>query len=83
MAKETMDVDLCVDCAYLLANGEPEDHEENWDAEEAGSRLAEYEVTFGSLDEEKPEFVDFATWECFGCGTILGGTRYAATAWWD
>ncbi len=79
---------LCMDCAMVLAKGEVEDPEPNWDeAEEALKNLNPREVTFGSLDEdynaedEEAGIDTFSREECYACGTRQGGTRYTVTIW--
>lgn len=87
--KNTYTSCLCVDCAHVLANGEVENPDSNWDKEEALKNLNPKYVTFGSLDEdydpenEESEVDTFSREECYGCGTRTGGTRYTVTIWED
>lgn len=80
---------LCIDCTHLLANGEVESPDPNWDEQEALENLKPGSVTFGELKEEdeinyedeEDEIDTFSREECYGCGTRTGGYRYKVTIW--
>lgn len=82
---------ICVDCLFFLANGV-----ENDETERAAKRITRKwsatNITLGKLhdecehpdtDEDRTdcESLGFSWYSCDGCGSGLGGDRYAATAW--
>lgn len=81
--QETCEVDACVDCLMLIANGETppemgEDETENWEAgiERNWPNSEGWNLAVGSDDE--PHF----SWSACGvCGSSLGGDRETVTAW--
>jgi len=86
----TTKIGICTDCLMMLANGEgptePTDHEPL-------ALVAGDEITLGILAEEhnegcvrsydqcECENLGFSMESCEGCGSPLGGDRYAATLW--
>ena len=80
---------LCIDCTHLLANGEVESPDADWDEKEALENLKPGRVTLGELkDEDDIDYEDegneidtFSREECYGCGTRTGGYRYKVTIW--
>jgi hypothetical protein len=69
----------------LLANGEVIDAEGTEITGAHSTAMARLwpteEITLGSLDGE--DELGFSWQDCDGCGSSLGGDRYAATAWVD
>lgn len=86
--RETVDLDICTDCLFVLANG-PESDGERRAAESMAEQWDGWELTLGSLecDHCPTEDGDCEPWfswsECDGCGSNLGGDRSHATAWKD
>lgn len=96
--KEPYELSICVDCLMILANGECNyESEADRVKHEAGmvKHLADDEVTLGRLtpndicqgsDHDNDCTCDqfgFRWGQCDGCGSVLGGDRYAATLWLD
>jgi len=85
---------ICQDCLILLANDEmptePTDRVP-LSAIDAGDELTpgmdwrKHECGRPSWNEGECECetTDFSWTPCEGCGSPLGGDRYAATLWWD
>ena len=75
MNEETYELEVCVDCAMLIANGEtPEGNPDftlspRWDG---------YHVALNCPEDCEGSF----TWSsCEGCDSPLGGDRHPAAAW--
>lgn len=93
MAVETYKMSICVDCMAHLANGECGScHEESGhDREPLSAVPAENNVSLGMFAEDHApdcngedcdcENLGFSMSSCDGCGSTLGGDRYAATGW--
>lgn len=69
----------CVDCGFLLANGEPENPEPEWSPEAIEARWphAEWHLVNGDSDDDQ----SFSWQPCDCCGSELGGERMAVSAW--
>ena len=85
MTQDPRPLSICTDCLMLLANGEVLDGNGDDITEAHSVKMArlfdDEEITLGSLDGE--EELGFSWHGCDGCGSTLGGDRYAATAWID
>lgn len=90
----TVDLSVCVDCLFLLANGEVQDGEGNDITQEHAHKVrmlwSDTEITLGSLEcrycptEENGDCESwFSYLPCNCCGSSLGGDRSHATAWVD
>lgn len=79
MRTERVDIDICVDCLQILANGVETDEQAQvatnmdkiW-----GSAL----ITLNCDEECEPPF---SHQSCEGCGSDLGGDRHKAVVWLD
>lgn len=68
--KEFNDARVCVDCAHVIANGEaPDDAAPDYAFPDDG-----LEWYLGDADDD----TEFSWQSCDGCGSPLGGARYAA-----
>lgn len=91
-----VELSICVDCLFVLANGaESEDQEKA--AERMTEKWGDVNITLGMLTgddgcghdheatsedhSEGCEQLGFSWRSCGGCGSSLGGDRFAATAW--
>ena len=93
MSVETYKLRICQDCMMHLANGECGNcHAEHGDDNEPLSAVpADDNVTLGmfredhaadcDMDECDCGYLGFYWAACDGCGSTLGGDRYAATGW--
>ena len=90
------ELSICVDCMMVLANGEStysDDESERVHHAGMAEQLGDYDVTLGRLtpndvcegSEHDSDCVcdqlGFSWSLCDGCGSKLGGDRYAATLW--
>ncbi len=72
MTDERYDIEVCTDCAHLIANGElPED---NPDFE----LLPQWRNSHLALDCPEQGCESFSWSRCDGCGSSLGGDRHTA-----
>lgn len=80
-AGEYTELSVCTDCAMLIANGEepPESKEPGEHAALIDARWHGYYLALGAGDEDDDR--GFSMRSCDGCGSHLGGDRFAATAW--
>lgn len=79
------DVSVCVDCTYVLANGElPGDSETTLAEHVAAMNEREPDATDITLNapegDEEPFFFSWSS--CDGCGSTLGGDRHPAVVWY-
>jgi hypothetical protein len=91
-----MNLSICVDCLQVLANGVESDEQqrvsermtEKWGATDISLGMStgvwgcghDHEAT--SEDHaENCEYLGFSIWDCQGCGSDIGGDRFAAHAW--
>jgi len=85
-----IDIELCVDCVYVIANGVDDNAEDVDQLTVTAQRLAEAwpgespattpAVTLGTIDGDDDE--PWFSWHrCDGCGSTLGGDRHPATGW--
>lgn len=93
MVVETYKMRICADCLGHLANGECGScHQESGhDREPLSAVPADDNVTLGMFREDHAadcdsdecgcEDLGFSWSSCDGCGSRLGGDRYAATGW--
>lgn len=67
---------VCVDCAYVMANGDLPDETENYP--ERLKEVAEATAGWSYAADEEHEDLEFSWSECECCGSTLGGSRYWA-----
>lgn len=83
---------VCVDCLTLLANGEEPPECEPGEHVAKMARWDGYSITLGwtaeeyarhdiDSEDEEADHLGFSWRSCDGCGSNLGGDRFAATAW--
>lgn len=90
---QTVDLAVCVDCLFLLANGEVTDSNgedithAHW-AKMAGVWGEDFDITLGPGEceycptEDNGDCEPWFSWSrCDGCHSDLGGDRQHATAW--
>jgi len=88
---ETYEIDICIDCLFVLANGAETD-EQRKAAERMAEKWPNVDITLGqSHDDCNHDKTDecaemceepFFSWQtCEGCGSDLGGDRQKATVW--
>ena len=79
------DLAVCGDCLSLLANGTVSDDLDGAADEAHAARMdaqwPDVEITLGSVEPTDNDGLGFSWSACQGCGSTLGGDRYAATAW--
>jgi hypothetical protein len=79
--EETTEIEVCVDCASLLANGEVFDSlGEDTTFEHAAKIEREWGTARLVLAGKEGEAPWFADRSCEGCGTTLAGDRMKAVA---
>ena len=71
-----IDLSVCIDCMMLIANGEGTDEH----ADRVAGQWPDHYLGCGNSDEDGTACA-FASRRCEGCGSDLGGSRYAAHAW--
>lgn len=78
MAREHIEIWLCVECMFADQNGElPEDEERAEEIEEGLERLADEGDIFPNFGGEDESGYDEFSWTpCDCCGDTLGGSRY-------
>lgn len=92
-AQNTAEITICVDCCFLLANGDVPDERPNL-ADEIAAIWGDSEITLGRFHQDHDhddndlaiELCEepFFSWQpCGACGSTLGGDREYATAWWE
>jgi hypothetical protein len=79
------DIEVCTDCILLIANGETTDGD-GIAADKHAKRMEAVwgipvDITLGGRDDIEDDDPHFSWKPCEGCGSPLGGDRYAATAW--
>lgn len=82
MVTETHALEVCSDCIFLLANGEVTDSNgDDTTAAHAAKMAAVWGERFDIVPSgEEEEEASFSWQSCDGCGSTLGGDRFAATA---
>ena len=94
--QESATVWICTDCMVLLANGDMPDKITPGQPEPLSAISDDDEITPGMVyadhECENPEdresecdceTREFSWSHCEGCGSTLGGSRHAATIWWE
>lgn len=78
MAREHIDIWLCVECMFADTNGElPEDEERAQEIEEGFERLGDEGDIFPNFgSEDESGYREFSWTPCDCCGDTLGGSRY-------
>lgn len=87
--KTATTLEVCVDCLFLLANGEVTDENGNDITEAHAAKVSaiwgDTEITLGRIapeGENDDEDHSWFSWQsCDCCGSTLGGDREYATAW--
>lgn len=75
---DQIDVLVCVDCGFYLANGVAEDDEDHTATYAALDRNWKgYVIVNGDSDKDH----EFSWSPCEGCGSKLGGARMHCVAW--
>lgn len=74
--QESCPIKICVDCLFILANGESESATDEWLSDYL-PRLNGREITLGDGEGH------FSWKSCQGCGSRLGGDRFEATEWFE
>lgn len=79
---ERIELDICVDCLSLMANGTTGDYpgapDDAAHAAEIEARWSGTEITL-NCDEDCEGWFSWS--QCDGCGSVLGGERHPAVAW--
>lgn len=88
-------ISVCTDCMLLHANGEYDPDRPESEPEPLSAIPEGFRVTLGITEEEHSEYctpadreegcgceqLGFSYWACEGCGSTLGGDRFAMTLW--
>jgi hypothetical protein len=70
------DIDVCVDCTMMLANGECEGVDpDGWYHAVKANGMTRFEVALNIGEDTEPSF---SWYSCDYCGSRLGGDRYPA-----
>ena len=72
---DTYELEVCDDCAMLIANGETPEDQPDFDL------LPEWNSYHLALDCDDNGCEGFSWSRCAGCGSTLGGSRHPAVAW--
>lgn len=80
---DTVDLMVCIDCTMMMANGEFGDDEarEIEVAETLATNWPNNGITLGRAEGHHENDIDFSNAPCDGCGSLLAGSRHAATGW--
>ena len=75
------ELDVCIDCLALIANGECETPDPGWDPSDVSDRWDGFHLMAACEPENLETMCGSFSWmSCDGCGSTLGGERHQVIA---